>query len=119
MVLRVLIVETGISLMEIDYHSSGRDVPIGEARGYLIVEIRTGIDTPQISGIYRCDISTNTVHDDTDIFVRETVYVGLYSSGGKNSVCTNTDTMCSKGFHLPCNDTSTKMLQEMSQYLVG
>ena len=98
---------------------SGRDVPIGEARGYLIVEIRTGIDTPQISGIYRCDISTNTVHDDTDIFVRETVYVGLYSSGGKNSVCTNTDTMCSKGFHLPCNDTSTKMLQEMSQYLVG
>ena len=89
--------------------------PIGEGRGAQIVEIRTGIDTPpsSIPGIYRCDISTNAVHDDTDILVRETVYVGLYSSGGKNSV------MCSKGFHLPYNDASTIMLQEMSQYLAG
>ena len=35
-------------------------------------------------GIYRCDIPTNVVHDDNDISVRDTVYVGLYlASGGK------------------------------------
>ena len=101
---------------------SGRDVPFGEARGAQRVEIHTGIDTPQISGIYRCDIPTNAVHDVSDISVRDTVYVGMYASGGKNGVCTSTDTMCSKGFQLPYNDASTiiaKMLQEMSQYLVG
>ena len=31
------------------------------------------------SGIYRCDIETNAVHDNG---LRETVYVGLYASGG-------------------------------------
>ena len=37
------------------------------------------------SGIYRCTVETNTVHsdDDSDTTARETVYVGLYSSGGK------------------------------------
>ena len=95
---------------------SGRDVPFGEGRGAQKVELRTGIDTPPISGIYRCDIPTNTVHDDTDNLVRETVYVGLYASGGKNVVYTSTNAMCS---NLPCNDASTIMLQEMSQYLVG
>ena len=34
------------------------------------------------SGIYRCDIPTVAVHDDSDLSVRETVYVGLYASGG-------------------------------------
>ena len=32
------------------------------------------------SGIYRCDIETNAVNDEDG---RETVYVGLYASGGK------------------------------------
>ena len=31
------------------------------------------------TGIYRCDIETDAVHDDD---MRETVYVGLYTSGG-------------------------------------
>ena len=35
-------------------------------------------------GIYRCDISTNAVHHDNDIAVRDTVYVGLYSTDGGN-----------------------------------
>ena len=96
--------------------------PIGEGRGAQKVEIRTGIDTPpsSIPGIYRCDIPTVAVYDNTDIFVRDTVYVGLYSSGGKTLALIYT--MCSKGFQLPCNDASTIiaiMLQEMSQYLVG
>ena len=34
------------------------------------------------SGIYRCDIPTNAVHDDTDISVRDTVYVGVYTASG-------------------------------------
>ena len=34
------------------------------------------------SGIYLCDIATNAVHDDNDISVRESVYVGLYATGG-------------------------------------
>ena len=33
-------------------------------------------------GIYRCDIPTNAVHDDDDISVRATVYVGLYTASG-------------------------------------
>ena len=33
-------------------------------------------------GIYRCDIPTIAVHDDSDRSVRATVYVGLYTSGG-------------------------------------
>ena len=38
------------------------------------------------SGIYRCDIETNAVHsnDDSDNTTRETVYVGLYASGGED-----------------------------------
>ena len=35
-------------------------------------------------GIYRCDIPTNAFHDDTDISVRGTVYVGLYLNGGEH-----------------------------------
>ena len=34
------------------------------------------------TGIYRCDISTNDVHDDFDTLVRDTVYVGLYTASG-------------------------------------
>ena len=35
------------------------------------------------SGIYHCDIETNAVNDDDG---RESVYVGLYTSGGEESV---------------------------------
>ena len=37
------------------------------------------------SGIYRCDIETNAVRSDdsSDITTRETVYAGLYASGGE------------------------------------
>ena len=33
-------------------------------------------------GIYRCDIPTNAVHDANDSSVRDSVYVGLYTSSG-------------------------------------
>ena len=45
---------------------------------------RTNGGATEPTGIYRCDVSTNAVHDITDISVRETVYVGLYlADGGK------------------------------------
>ena len=34
------------------------------------------------SGIYRCFIGTNAVHDNNDPSVGEAVYVGLYGNGG-------------------------------------
>ena len=50
---------------------------IYEARGAQVAGIRRTSGT-LLTGIYRCRIATNAVHDDTDISVRETVYVGLY-----------------------------------------
>ena len=61
--------------------------PFGEGRTARRVEIRRANSNAQ-TGIYRCDIATNavSVHNNTDISVRETVYVGLYFTGG-NEVC--------------------------------
>ena len=41
---------------------------------------KSGPNSP--TGIYRCDIPTTAVHNDTDISVRDTVYVGLYTASG-------------------------------------
>ena len=56
-----------------------------EGRGLQTVFLRrTTAIAP--TGIYRCGISTNAVHDDDDDDERATVYVGLYTtSGGKLS----------------------------------
>ena len=59
--------------------------PFGEGRTARRVEIRRANSNAQ-TGIYRCDIATNAVHNNTDISGRETVYVGLYFTGG-NEVC--------------------------------
>ena len=48
---------------------------------------RNNADKP--SGIYRCDIPTNAVHDNNDTTVTESVYVGLYASGGSYIVKTS------------------------------
>ena len=55
---------------------------IYEVRGSQRVVIRRRNNGDMPSDIYRCDIATNAVHDDYDISVRESVYVGLYASGG-------------------------------------
>ena len=49
------------------------------------VELRRANNAISPTGIYRCEIPTNAVHDDTDMSVRDKVYVGLYTnaSGGK------------------------------------
>ena len=63
---------------------AGSSVPIGLGRTAQIAIIRRTNDATGPTGIYRCRIPTNAVHHDTDISVRETVYVGLYpADGGK------------------------------------
>ena len=47
------------------------------------VELRRNNSATSPTGIYRFEIPTNAVRDDTDISVRATVYVGLYTSEGK------------------------------------
>ena len=55
---------------------------IYEFRGAQRVDLRHRNNAGMPSGIYRCRIPTNAVHDNDDISVRESVYVGLYASGG-------------------------------------
>ena len=47
------------------------------------VELRRANSGTSQTGIYRCEIPTNAVHNNTDISVRATVYVGLYTTEGK------------------------------------
>ena len=62
------------------------DGDIYEFRTAQRVDIRRRNNPTSPTGIYRCDIPTNAVHDTTDTSVRDTVYVGLYpASGGKHS----------------------------------
>ena len=75
-----------------DWNAPGSDIrlpfldtsaAIYEVRGAQRVDIRRRNNADMPSGIYRCHIPTNAVHDDNDNSVRESVYVGLYASGGK------------------------------------
>ena len=71
------------------YFPSGERVQfsgtISEGRAAQLVAIRRTTAT-EPNGIYRCDIATNAVHDVTDISVRDTVYVGLYTGDGGNEL---------------------------------
>ena len=56
--------------------------PLVERRYSQRVELSRGAGSGSIpSGIYHCDIETRAVHS-VDNTARETVYVGLYGSGG-------------------------------------
>ena len=55
---------------------------IYETRRNQIVHLRRRNNANGPSGIYRCVVETNAVHDDSDESVGEAVYVGLYGSGG-------------------------------------
>ena len=57
---------------------------ITERHGIQTVHLRVINSATSPSGIYRCDVPTVAVHDDDDISVRETVYVGAYTAGGGN-----------------------------------
>ena len=69
------------------YFPDGTQLPfsgpiyLGRAAQLAIIR-RTTATGP--TGIYRCDIPTTAVHSNTDISVRDSVYVGLYpANGGK------------------------------------
>ena len=53
-----------------------------ENRGPQRVNIRRRNNAYSPVGIYRCDIPTNDVHDDSSSSLRDTVYVGLYTASG-------------------------------------
>ena len=57
-------------------------ISIFAVRGAQRVALRCRNNAMSPSGIYRCDIPTVAVVDDNDLSVRDTVYVGLYASGG-------------------------------------
>ena len=67
------------------YFPSGRRLPFAqqgpvyEQRISLRVDLRSRAVDPTPSGIYHCDIETTVGSDNT----RESVYVGLYTSGGR------------------------------------
>ena len=72
------------------YFPDGTRLPFSgdmyQGRGAQRVVLRRTTATGP-TGIYRCDIPTEAVHDNTDSSVRETVYVGLYNgSEGKREV---------------------------------
>ena len=58
------------------------DGDIYQRREAQRVDLRSRNNAASPSGIYLCVIPTVAVHDNTDTDVRETVYVGIYSSGG-------------------------------------
>ena len=61
---------------------------ISQRRGHQLISLLRRNNANSPSGMYRCDIPTIAVHEEDpdgeeeDFSVRETVYVGLYASGG-------------------------------------
>ena len=55
---------------------------ISEAREDQRVDIRRRNNVDMPSGIYHCRIATEALHDDDDPTAGESVYVGLFASGG-------------------------------------
>ena len=52
-----------------------------ESHGYQSVDLHRTNNATSPAGIYRCDIATEAVHDNTSALVRDTpVYVGLYNA---------------------------------------
>ena len=69
------------------FNSDGND--IYEVRKAQRVDLQRRNDAGT-SGIYRCTVETTAVHsdDDSDTTTRETVYAGLYASGGEEATQT-------------------------------
>ena len=66
----------------LQFNGDGHD--IYEFRYDQQVDLRRR-NNADISGIYRCTVETNAVHsnNESDTTTRETVYAGLYASGGE------------------------------------
>ena len=61
---------------------SAPNIDTFEVRVSQGVDIRRNTNANSPTGIYRCGIPTVAVHDNDDISVRDTVYVGLYTASG-------------------------------------
>ena len=56
---------------------------ISQSRGAQQVSLRRMNSVSDVeSGIFSCDIPTTSVHSDVDISTRDSVYVGVYNTGG-------------------------------------
>ena len=64
----------------LQHPNSGDD--IFETRGAQLVNLQRRNNAMGPSGIYRCEIPTVANHNAMDSLVRESVYVGLYTSEG-------------------------------------
>ena len=84
-----------------------REDPIFERRRNKTVALRRSGNSGIPYGIYRCDAPTSDTHDDNDIFVRASVYFGLYESGGNLKTVFDQQHECLK-----------LLLQEIFQYQV-
>ena len=73
------------------------DVDIYEHRGSQRVDLQRRNSATSPVGIYRCVIPTTAVYDENDTSVRDTVYVGLYTSSRGKFLCT-----CFVGYKLNC-----------------
>ena len=83
------------------FNGDGDD--IYEIRFDQRVDLRRMNNASSPNGIYRCDIATIAVHDDTDISVRDAVYVGIYTdTGGMSMLVANKAIACSCLWHC-CN----------------
>ena len=61
---------------ELKFTSTSDDIVMDREPQEVHILRRNNAISP--SGIYRCDIETNSVNDDVDTITGETVYVGLY-----------------------------------------
>ena len=75
----VLIVETGISLMELDWDSLTMVISM---RVVVLRELIYVVGTIPPHQLVSIAVITNAIHDDRDILVKDTVYVGLYTGSG-------------------------------------
>ena len=87
------------------YFPSGDRLPfhglLVETRQFQRVELFRGHRSGSIpSGIYRCSIETRAVNS-ADNTARETVYVGLYDSGGDHAITIHSDMYCE--LYTACN----------------
>ena len=95
--------------------NNGNRVPMAERRRDQLVRLQRGPNgtiSGIPSGIYRCAIETMAVNS-ADNTARETVYVGVYGSGGRYIVHVHLYDRCvgvqrhRHGLHIPCSTVKT------------
>ena len=68
----------------LDVNESSVDMYAIEGAQEVALNHRNSVASP--SGIYRCDVATNDVHNDTDLTVVEIIYVGIYYASEGNNI---------------------------------